>query len=220
MRPYADRQEAGRQLAELVVARFGSGLRRPIVLALPRGGVPVAAEIATALGAPLDVIVVRKIGFIGHSEMAMGAVATVAGKVETVANAEVLSMLDHLGRSRKEFDEVARQELLELERRDRLYRGGQAPIDVSGRTAIVVDDGIATGASMRAAVSALRRSGPDRIIVAVPVCLPGALPSLEQIVEEVVCPWMPEHFMSVGQAYLRFDQTQDEEVSALLGAGS
>lgn len=220
MKPYADRREAGRRLAEYLTAHAGKGYRHPIVLALPRGGVPVAAEVAAALGAPLDVIVVRKVGVIGHREVAMGAVATVAGTVETVTNTDVLAELEHLGRSREEFAEVAATERLELITRDRLYRGDRPPLDVSGRTAIVVDDGVATGASMRAAVAALRQSAPDQIVVAVPVCLPGALAVLEQIADDVVCPWEARHFMAVGQAYRRFDQTDDEEVRAILGTGS
>lgn len=180
----------------------------------------MAAEVAAALGAPLDVIVVRKVGVIGHREVAAGAVATVAGAVETVTNTEVLAELEHLGRSREEFAEVAETERLELIRRDRLYRGDRPPLDVSGRTVIVVDDGVATGASMRAAVAALRHSAPDRIVVAVPVCLRGALAVLEQIADDVVCPWEARHFWAVGQAYRRFDQTDDEEVRAILGTGS
>lgn len=220
MRPYADRHEAGRQLAADVEARLGYELRSPIVLALPRGGVPVAAEVADALGLPLDVIVVRKVGVVGHREVAMGAVATVAGNVETVTNPQVLSDLEQLGRRREEFAEVAQKERLELARRDHLYRGERPPLDVAGRTVIVVDDGVATGASMRAAVTVLRQGGPGRIIVAVPVCLPGAMPVLEEVADEVVCHWTPHNFMAVGQAYRHFDQTDDEEVRAILGSAA
>jgi putative phosphoribosyl transferase len=220
VKPYADRREAGRQLAAHVVSDIGYELRRPIVLALPRGGVPVGAEVAKVLDAPLDVIVVRKVGVVGQREVAMGAVATVAGVVETVTNMRVLSELEHLGRPRDEFAEVARRERLELARRDDLYRGGRPPLDVAGRAAVVVDDGVATGASMRAAVTALRQSGPDRVVVAVPVCLPGAMTVLEEIADDVVCPWRPRHFMAVGQAYQRFDQTDDDEVRAILATGS
>lgn len=220
MKAFADREEAGRVLADHVVARVGHELRRPIVLGLPRGGVPVAAQVATALGAPLDVIVVRKIGFPGHRETAMGAVAIVAGNVETVVNAEVLAVLDRVGRGREEFDQPAERERLELGRLDQIYRGDREPLDVSDRSAIVVDDGVATGASMRAAVAALRRQGPSRIVIAVPVCLRGALHGLEEIAEDVVCPWNPIDFMAVGQAYQRFDQTSDEEVRAILDGGS
>ena len=220
VKAYENRRAAGKHLATHVVALVGWKLHRPIVLALPRGGVPVAAEVATALGAPLDVIVVRKIGFIGHRETAMGAIATVAGNVETVANASSMSMLDHLGRRRDEFREVAEKEHLELLRRDKLYRGDRPAVDVSGRAVVVVDDGVATGASMRAAVAALRLSGPDRVVIAVPVCLSGAMRALEEIAEDVVCPWNPPEFMAVGQAYQRFDQTSDEEVRAILEGGS
>jgi len=218
MRAYQDRTEAGLVLAGAVIDAL-AGTADPIVLALPRGGVPVAAEVAAALGAPLDVIVVRKIGFVGHRETAMGAIATVAGKIETVVNERSMPMLDHLGRNRHEFSKVAEQERVELLRRDELYRSGRPPIDVSGRTAVVVDDGVATGASMRAAVAALRLSGPDRIVIAVPVCLAGAMRELEEIADDVVCPWNPSDFMAVGQAYQRFDQTSDDEVRAILGGG-
>ena len=217
MRPYADRREAGIVLSGLLQA---AGLADPIVLALPRGGVPVGAEIAQALGAPLDVIVVRKIGVPGHREVAMGAVATVAGTIETVSNEDLLEALARLGRSREEFDEAAGRERLELERRDALYRGGREPLDMVGRTAIVVDDGVATGASMRAAVAALRLVEPARVVVAVPVCLRGATEVVLDIADDLICPWTPNDLMAVGQAYRRFEQTSDKKVQAILGDGS
>lgn len=213
MRPYADRRAAGRVLADLLL---GTGMTDPIVLALPRGGVPVAAEVAGALRAPLDVIVVRKIGVPGQREVAMGAVATVAGTIETVSNEDLLAALERRGRG-DDFDRVSAHEAEELRRRDELYRGGRPPLDVAGRTAVVIDDGIATGASMRAAVSALRLAGPARIVVAVPVCLRGGLQLLQDIADDVVCPWTPDDLMAVGQAYRRFDQTSDDEVQAILG---
>ncbi|MEO6472393.1 MAG: phosphoribosyltransferase family protein [Aeromicrobium sp.] len=217
MKPYADRCQAGQVLAKRVRLTESTA---PIVLALPRGGVPVAAEVAAVLGAPLDVIVVRKIGFLDNRELAMGAIATVAGNVETVTNSGTMARLDWLGRSHEEFAEVAERERRELGLRDRLYRGDRPPADLCGRTAIVVDDGVATGASMRAAVAAVRLSGSTQIVIAVPVCLPGALSVLEEIADEVVCPWIPEHFMAVGQAYQRFDQVPDDDVRAILGIGS
>lgn len=217
MKPYADRSEAGRVLSDLVAA---ISLSDPIVLALPRGGVPVAAEIARVLKAPLDVVVVRKIGVPGHREVAMGAVATVAGTIETVTNDDLLHALDRLGRSRKDFDEVAGREREELRRRDDLYRGGRPPLEVFGRTTILVDDGVATGASMRAAVSALRLADPARIVAAVPVCLRGGMDLLLDIADDVVCPWAPDDLMAVGQAYRHFDQTSDDEVQAILGSAS
>lgn len=218
MKPYADRLQAGRELGVQVLARFGNELRQPLVLGLPRGGVPVAAGIAAALQAPLDVIVVRKIGFVGHEELAMGAIASVAGIIEVVANEGVLG--ERRGRAGQEFAQVAAAERVELNRRDRLYRGDRAPLDVHGRTLIVTDDGVATGASMRAAIAALRHETPERIIIAVPVCLRSARPVLEEICDDLVCPWAPADFMAVGQAYRRFDQTSDEEVRAILDAGS
>lgn len=218
MRAYADRREAGRVLAPIVAGAVRAG-PTPIVLGLPRGGVPVAAEVAAELGAPLDVVVVRKIGFVGHREMAMGAVATVAGSVETVSNEDTPALLRRLGRKLSEFTDVADRERLELERRDRCYRGDRAPLDLAGLTVVLVDDGAATGASLGAAVAAVRNGAPDRIVVAVPVCLRGAIDSLQQVADEIVCPWFPENFMAVGQAYVRFDQVDDQEVRAILGMG-
>ncbi len=218
MKAYADRREAGLVLAPIVAGAV-KGAPEPIVLGLPRGGVPVAAGIAAGLGAPLDVVVVRKIGFVGHREMAMGAVATVAGTIETVSNEETPSLLRRLGRRPAEFTEVADRERLELVRLDRAYRGDRPPLDLAGRTVVLVDDGAATGASLCAAVGAVRHSDPARVVIAVPVCLHTAINPLREAADQLVCPWFPEQFMAVGQAYQRFDQTEDEEVRAILGMG-
>ncbi|MCU1352353.1 MAG: Erythromycin esterase [Acidimicrobiales bacterium] len=205
---FRDRREAGRVLAE----RLGGYRARPDVrvLALPRGGVPVAAEVAAALGAPLDVFVVRKLGVPGHEELAMGAIAS-GGAV--VLNDDVLSRLS-LGPEvvRRVIDEEQR----ELQRREETYRQGRPPIDVAGRTVILVDDGVATGASMRAAIAALRELGPSRVVVAVPVAPAATCAQLAADVDEVVCAASPSPFVAVGAAYRDFDQTSDDEVRALL----
>jgi putative phosphoribosyl transferase len=205
---YRDRFDAGRALAAKL-ARYAD---RPdvVVLALPRGGVPVAFEVAQALNAPLDIFLVRKLGVPGHEELAMGALAS--GGVR-VLNTEVVRAL----RLPEEvIDAVARQEGQELERRARAYRGDRPAVDVRGKTVILVDDGLATGSTMRAAVAALRRQKPARIVVAVPV---GAQETCEELgaeADEVVCARMPESFFAVGQWYDDFTQTTDEEVRELL----
>src|SRR5262245_45964453 len=204
---FRDRTDAGRRLAEALSQYAG----RPdlVVLALPRGGVPVAFEVARTLDAPLDVFLVRKLGLPGHEELAMGAIAS--GGVR-VLNDEVVRVLDL---SPQLIEEVARTEQQELERRERVYRDDRPPVDVRGKTVLLVDDGLATGSTMRAAVAALRRQGPARIIVAVPV---GASDSCEELQEadEVVCAKMPEPFRAVGMWYEDFSQTTDEEVRELL----
>ena len=207
-RLFSDRAEAGRVLAE----RLGHYADRPgvIVLALPRGGVPVAYEVAKALHAPLDVFVVRKLGIPGHEELALGAVAT--GGVR-VLNDQVVKGLSIPGYV---IDAVANWELQELERRERLYRGDRPPPDVRGKTVILVDDGLATGSTMLAAVRALRQQGPARIVVAVPVASPDTCELLRTYVDEVVCAATPEPFYAVGLWYRDFSQTTDEEVRELL----
>jgi len=182
-----------------------------VVLALPRGGVPVAFEVAQALHAPLDVFVVRKLGFPGHEEFAMGAIAS--GGVR-VMNPEA----QQFGVPPSAIEAVAARETRELERREHLYRGERAPIDIADHIAILVDDGLATGSTMRAAAAAVRQRRPKRIVVAVPVAARDTCESLRAEVDEVVCGTTPEFFRAVGVWYDDFDQTSDEEVHALLDA--
>jgi predicted phosphoribosyltransferase len=183
-----------------------------VVLALPRGGVPVAAEVARALGAPLDVLLVRKLGVPGHEEYAMGALAP--GGVR-ILNDEVVSQL---GIPPWSIARATEREMRELERRERLYRAGRGPLQLRGRTVILVDDGLATGATMRAAIAALRILEPARIVVAVPVAARESCEALRQEADEVVCAVMPEPFHAVGLWYEDFPQTSDEEVRRLLAS--
>ena len=208
---FRNRTDAGRQLAETLAAY----VNRPdvLVLALPRGGVPVAFEVAQAVGAPLDVFVVRKLGVPGYEELAMGAVAT--GGVR-VLNDEIVR---GLGISDHEIDTVVARELHELARRARLYRGDRPPPDVAGRTVILVDDGLATGATMRAAVAALRQRQPARIVIAVPTASPDTSEALKAEADDVVCAMTPEPFFAVGHWYEDFTQTTDDEVRELLARG-
>jgi putative phosphoribosyl transferase len=201
---FPDRTEAGRQLA----ARFRrrTDLGDVVVLALPRGGLPVAFEIAKALNAPLDVFLVRKLGVPGQEELAMGAVAS--GGVR-VMNDDVLG---YLNISDGVIEAVVAQELRELERRERAYRGGRPAANVAGRTVIVVDDGLATGATMRAGVKALRGLGASRVIVAVPVAPREAYEEFQQEMDEIVCLSTPSPFWAIGQWYEDFSQLTDEEV--------
>jgi len=205
---FRNRTDAGRQLAEKLAAYAN----RPdvLVLALPRGGVPVAFELARAFGAPLDVFLVRKLGVPGYEELAMGAVAT--GGVR-VLNDEIVR---GLGISEHEIDAVVAREMRELSRRDRLYRGDRPPSDVAGRTVILVDDGLATGATMRAAVQALRRQQPGRIVAAVPTASPDTCQVLKAEADDVICAITPEPFFAVGHWYDDFTQTTDDEVRELL----
>lgn len=208
--PYADRRAAGRALASaLATYRDTPGL---VVLALPRGGVPVAYEVAQALQAPLDVLVVRKLGLPFQPEVAMGAIAS-GGAV--VFNREVL---DIAGVMQAEIDTVLQREHAELQRREQAYRGSRPPLQLEGRTVLLVDDGLATGATMEAAVQALRSLQPARLVVAVPVAAADAAARLQALADEVVCPLLPEHFRAVGLWYRDFSQTSDDEVLALLGA--
>jgi erythromycin esterase-like protein/adenine/guanine phosphoribosyltransferase-like PRPP-binding protein len=210
MRPkrFRDRREAGRLLA----AKLTAYANRPdvIVLALPRGGVPVAYEVARALRAPLDVFVVRKLGVPGYEELAMGAVATGDIRVLNDQIVRDLRIPDYV------IDQVAAEGGEELARRERAYRGGRSPLEVRGRTVILVDDGLATGATMRAAVKALRQHEPARIIVAVPTASPDTCEELRAEVDEVVCAITPEPFYAVGYWYEDFTQTTDQEVRELL----
>jgi putative phosphoribosyl transferase len=205
---FANRAQAGEELASKL--RAYAGRSDVLVLALPRGGVPVAYEVARALHAPLDVFTVRKLGVPGYEELAMGAIAT--GGVR-VLNHEVTSQLDL---SEWLIDTVARREQEELERRERLYRGERAPPDVQGRTVILVDDGLATGSTMRAAAIALKKKRPAKLIIAVPVAAPETCAELRTEVDEVVCAVTPEPFVAVGTWYSDFSQTSDEEVRELL----
>jgi predicted phosphoribosyltransferase len=210
---FADRRAAGRALGAHL-ARDPRG--DVVVLGLPRGGVILAAEVAGALDAPLDVVVVRKLGLPWQPELAMGAIAAVGGTVETVRVEAVLAaahVAPHV------FDGVRQEELAELRRRETTYRGGRPPLDLRARAVIVVDDGLATGATMRAAVVAVRRQAPERITVAVPIGSPTACAALVPDVDEVVCLRAPLSFRAVGQAYDDFTATSDEEVRAALAVG-
>jgi predicted phosphoribosyltransferase len=206
-RIFRDRIEAGRQLAALL-ARYAN---RPdvMVLALPRGGVPVGFEVAKSLNAPLDIFVVRKLGLPGDEELAMGAVAS--GNVR-VLNEEIVRSF---AVSDAVLNAVTEKEKTELRRRELSYRGDAPAPDPAGRTILVVDDGIATGSTMRAAVAALRRQHPSRVVVAVPVAPPSTCQELERTADEVVSVMTPEPFYAVGQWYEVFDQTTDEQVREL-----
>lgn len=236
-RTFSDREDAGRALAaallDLGVLADVDG-ENAIVLGLPRGGVPVAAVVAEALGAALDVVVVRKIGVPSQPEVAMGALASIAGSIVTVRNDSVLRAADPDAVRR--FDEVAARERVELERRQELYRAELPPLDVAGRHVVLVDDGIATGATMRAAIMALAPAAPSdaedsaepassgvagsprpaSVTVAVPVGPADTLAELRALVDRVVCVSVPEPFWAVGQAYVDFTQTTDAEVARLL----
>jgi putative phosphoribosyl transferase len=209
---FRDRTDAGRALAaELAGYRGAPGV---LVLALPRGGVPVAYEVARALGAPLEVFLVRKLGVPGHEELALGAIATGGVRV----------LNDHVVRgarvSPEQIEAVAAREQAELERREREYRGGRPPPEIRGRVVILVDDGLATGATMRAAAEAVTRQEPARVVIAVPVAAAETCRELSRQVDEVVCAETPEPFWGVGMWYQDFGQTTDEEVRALLRQAS
>jgi putative phosphoribosyl transferase len=207
-RRFRDRTEAGRRLAERLTAYAD----RPdvLVLALPRGGVPVAYEVARALRAPLDVFLVRKLGVPGYEELAMGAVATGGVRVLNDQIVAGLRIPDHV------IEAVAVAEQQELARRERLYRGDRPPPDVRHRTVILVDDGLATGATMQAAIKALRALPPARIVVAVPTGSPETCEQLKAQADDVICAITPEPFHAVGLWYEDFTQTTDEEVRDLL----
>jgi putative phosphoribosyl transferase len=209
MRSYfANRREAGRELATLLNAYAHRDDVR--VLALPRGGVPVAFEVARALAAPLDVLVVRKLGVPMQPELAMGAIAS--------GDAFYLDrrMVEAVGVSKDALADVIARERAELARRERLYRGTNAPLDAHDRVTIVVDDGMATGSTMRAAAMSLRHAHPARIVAALPVAPLDAEARIEDVVDEFVAVTRPHRFLGVGQFYDDFDQTSDEEVRALL----
>lgn len=209
MRRYADRYEAGKLLAQALEEKVRDR-NNVIVLALPRGGVPVAYEVAIALNVPLDVFVVRKLGVPGHSELAMGAIAT--GDVE-VLNEDIVASL-HIPAS--EIQTVINAEKQELKRREMAYRGNEVIPKLQDKTIILIDDGIATGATMKVAIKALRQYHPTKIIVAVPVAQRSFYNVLKRLADEVVCPLLPEELYAVGAWYDNFTQTEDEEVYALL----
>ena len=207
-RPFLDRSEAGHELAREL--RRYAGRNDVTVLALPRGGVPVAFPVAEALDAPLEVFLVRKLGTPGHRELAMGAIAS--GGVR-VLNDDVVRWY---GIRPDQIDAVAAEEQRELERREASYLEGREAPPIAGRVVILIDDGLATGSTMRAAVQAVRRQQPARVVVAVPVGARETCSDLEALADEVVCARTPEPFSAVGQWYVNFDQTSDEEVRALL----
>jgi len=207
-RPFRDRREAG----QLLATKFTAYANRPdvLVLALPRGGVPVAYEVARALGAPMDIFLVRKLGLPGHEELAMGAIATGGVRVLNDELVGGLRIPDYI------IDEVAAWEQQELERREQLYRGDRPALRVQGQTIILIDDGLATGSTMRAAIAALRRQKPARLIVAVPVGAPATCAEFQAETDETICARMPEPFHAIGLWYENFSQTTDDEVRELL----
>lgn len=209
---FQDRHDAGRRLAQHL-ERYAN---RPdvLVLALPRGGVPVAYEVAQALHAPLDVFLVRKLGVPGHEELAMGAVATGGVRVLQQDTVQALQI------PTPEIDRVTKSELREIERREHAYRGSRPPPPVAGRTVILVDDGLATGATMRAAALALQQQRPARTIVAVPAGAPSTCNEFRDLVDEAICAITPEPFYAVGLWYHDFSQTTDDEVRGLLARAS
>lgn len=207
--PFQDRFEAGKKLAAALSAYKG---QQPIVLALPRGGVPVAAEVAAALNAPLDLILVRKIGVPFHSELAMGAVVD-GGTPIIVRNEDIIRQI---GIEEAEFRFICDSELAEIERRRQRYLGGRERADISGRTAIVIDDGVATGATTRAALRATRMRNPKKLILAVPVAPSQSLASLRQEADEVICLEDYQLFGAIGLYYRDFRQVSDEEVITML----
>ncbi|AET90961.1 phosphoribosyltransferase [Burkholderia sp. YI23] len=207
---FENRREAGRELARLL--NEYANRDDVTVLALPRGGVPVAYEVARALGARLDVLVVRKLGVPVQPELAMGAIAS--------GDAFFLDerIVDYAGVDKHDLERVIARERAELERREKLYRGDMPPLDMKGRIAIVVDDGMATGATMKAAAMSLRHAHPSKIVAALPVAPLDSEARIEDIVDDFVCVMRPERYFGVGQFYVDFDQTSDDEVRELLDA--
>jgi putative phosphoribosyl transferase len=206
---FQDRSEAGRRLAKLL--KPYANRDDVIVLGIPRGGVPVAFEVAAALKAPLDLFLLRKLGVPGQEELAFGAIAS--GGVRVLDH----EIVDGMGLTNNQIEEVVARETTELQRRERLYRGGRPPLDIRGFTVLLVDDGIATGSSMRAAIAALRQREPARLVIAVPVAPSSTCKRLQAAVDELVCDQMPESFYAIGQFYEEFSQVTDEEVIELLG---
>ncbi|RPI59740.1 MAG: phosphoribosyltransferase [Lysobacterales bacterium] len=210
MKIFRDRSDAGRQLGEQLRRQPLKG--RPIVLGLPRGGVPVAHEVAAALGAPLDVLIVRKIGAPGHEELGIGAVVD-GDPPQLVVNERIADMV---GASRAYIERQKARQLAEIARRKRAYRGDRPDPRVAGRTVIVVDDGIATGGTVKAALSALRAMKPARLVLAVPVAPADSLAELEPECDEIVCLVRPDFFVAIGGYYDDFTQIEDAEVIRLL----
>jgi predicted phosphoribosyltransferase len=208
---FRDRYEAGQRLA--VALKHYAGRPNLLVLALPRGGVPVAYEVARALHAPLDVMLVRKLGVPGHEEFAMGAIAS--GGIRVISHDVVRA----LGIPDGTLATIVAEEEHELSRRERAYRGDRPPPQVPGKTVILIDDGLATGSTMRAAVAALKAQRPERLVIAVPVAAPETCEAMRGEVDEVVCALAPEPFMAVGQWYQDFSQITDDEVRELLRRG-
>ena len=212
--PYRDRVAAGDALARHLGAYAGRA--DVVVLGLPRGGVPVAARVALALHAPLDILVVRKLGLPGQPELAMGAVAGIDDRLAVVRNPVVV---DRAGVGDAAFERVLAREVDQLRRRQIRYGGGRSARALGGRTVVVVDDGLATGSTMRAAVIAIRQQQPARVVVAVPVAAADTCRSLAEVpdgADEVVCPWTPSQFVAVGRGYANFTPTTDEDVRELL----
>ncbi len=207
--PFADRREAGRRLAEQLLPLADE---HPIVVALPRGGVPVAKEIATALGAPLEILAVRKLGAPHNPEFGIGAVAEDGSCLIDTGSVE------KLGIAKGALDSIIARETAELRRRVSAYRGERPPLELEGRTVIVVDDGIATGVTDTTALRAVRRQNPRRVILAVPVCAPGSATRLREEADEVICLLAPPLLYGVGQWYRDFSQVSDQEVVSILGA--
>jgi putative phosphoribosyl transferase len=208
MMVYKDRKEAGRVLASKL--RTYAGNENLLILGLPRGGIPVAYEVAKALNAPLDVFVIRKLGAPFQPELAMGAIA---GGGIIVLNEEVVR---GYGVTDEEINEAVTRETIELERREKLYRGENESQPIEGKIVILVDDGLATGASMRAAVKAAKKYNPEKVIVAVPVGARDTCQTLSKEADEIICAYMPEQFWAVGSWYEDFTQTEDREVRDLL----
>jgi putative phosphoribosyl transferase len=206
---YANRYEAGKVLARHLIHLVG----RPdvVVLGLPRGGVPVASEIAQALGAPLDIFVVRRLGVPGHREVAMGAIAS--GGIRMLDR----ELIEALGLAWPDIDAVTREEQVELARRERIFRNGRRPLSVTNRAVVLADDGLATGSTMRAAIQAVRALKPAEVIVAVPVASASARDDLCALADQVVCPLVPPLFRAVGEWYDDFSDIADSEVRGLLG---
>ncbi|MEW6735218.1 MAG: phosphoribosyltransferase [Acidobacteriota bacterium] len=205
---YRDRTDAGKRLA--IKLQAYANRSDVLVLALPRGGVLVAFQVAEALNAPLDIYLVRKLGVPGHKELAMGAIAS--GGVRVIND----DVVNYLGISGETIDRVAEEETEELSRRDHLYRGGKIRPELSGRTIILIDDGLATGSSMRAAVQALKQANPAKIVIAVPVAPSSTCEGFKTEVDEIICLETPEPFQAIGLWYRNFSQTTDEEVKELL----